>query len=181
MSLPYVDGNDRRVADALILEELRGSGGGGSRSNVSPARGEERAGKQKQKRIDQTRYALDAPTTQSLADWDAANQNALAQLEHQQNRLVNLELLQKHGPDAWRHHNEVLSNVVEALRGDVDSMKREIEELNQARKADQITCRESCAAFESARAEGKLPTRRCEARAQTSRVASRSSKPTSSR
>ena len=87
-------------------------------------------------KLDTTRYQLDAPPSHLQADlaaWRKSTDNAQAQLEHQGNRcaahcveeagclraahgpcphfarrLVNLELLQKFGANAWRAHLDAL-------------------------------------------------------------------------
>ena len=153
MSLPYADPpSDRRVADALILEELQKGGGARKLVDTDVVASERKVDLG---RIDQARYALSVPASGDQSAWDAASENALAQLEHQQNRLLNLDLLQKHGPDAWQKHNEVLSSIVDALESDVKRMRGDIEALNQGRKMDQLRCREACAKFEAARAEAE--------------------------
>ena len=55
------------------------------------------------------------------AAWTAAVNNAHAQLEHQGNRLTNLELLLKHGATAWRAQaclDETLLKQLEARLAD---------------------------------------------------------------
>ncbi len=55
--------------------------------------------------LDMTRYRLDPPSQaqrNDLAAWRAAIDNAHAQLEHQYNRIQNLELMLKFGPNTWR-------------------------------------------------------------------------------
>eukprot|EP00326_Haptolina_ericina_P030515 CAMPEP_0181171352 /NCGR_PEP_ID=MMETSP1096-20121128/1862_1 /TAXON_ID=156174 ORGANISM="Chrysochromulina ericina, Strain CCMP281" /NCGR_SAMPLE_ID=MMETSP1096 /ASSEMBLY_ACC=CAM_ASM_000453 /LENGTH=147 /DNA_ID=CAMNT_0023258991 /DNA_START=112 /DNA_END=555 /DNA_ORIENTATION=- len=62
-------------------------------------------------RLDTSRYQLEAPPRSmqtDLAAWQASVDNAHSQLEHQANRLCNLELLQKHGANAWRAHLNAL-------------------------------------------------------------------------
>jgi pre-mRNA-splicing factor SPF27 len=55
--------------------------------------------------LDVTRYQLAAPGPDKAHDpaaWRAAVDNAQAQLEHQHNRVQNLELMLKYGPNTWR-------------------------------------------------------------------------------
>ena len=62
-------------------------------------------------KIDTSRYALDPPPPAQQTDpeaWRRAVQNAQSQLEHQNTRLGNLELLQQHGAPLWRAHLDVL-------------------------------------------------------------------------
>ncbi len=61
--------------------------------------------------IDVARYRLDPPSLTQRNDvdvWQSVLDNARSQLEHQGNRLLNLELLIKYGPNAWRANNEAL-------------------------------------------------------------------------
>lgn len=53
-------------------------------------------------------------------------------------RLINLELLLKFGPDAWRVRNETLTVQCEALRRRLAAVKRETEDLNRGRKLSQL-------------------------------------------
>ncbi len=57
--------------------------------------------------LDEHRYSIEAPSGDDAADvhaWEAAIANARAQLEHTLLREVNLDLLAKFGPAAWRLH-----------------------------------------------------------------------------
>jgi len=91
-------------------------------------------------KLDNSRYQMEAPAKNRQTDltaWQASVDNAQAQLEHQANRLCNLELLQKHGANAWRAH----LNALEAANGSVslakDAVVAEIEAVNRKRKAEQ--------------------------------------------
>merc|ERR1712146_471104 len=76
-------------------------------------------------KIDTSRYALDAPPQAKQGDpaaWRRAVENAEAQLEHQSTRLINLELLQKHGTNAWLAHLSslgVANSALAAVRSDL--------------------------------------------------------------
>lgn len=62
------------------------------------------------KPLDVSRYKLERPSGETERDvkaWKAARDNAQAQLEHQHTRIMNLELMNKYGTNAWRQHNEV--------------------------------------------------------------------------
>jgi pre-mRNA-splicing factor SPF27 len=52
-------------------------------------------------------------------------------------RLLNLELLLKFGPDAWRAHNEQLAAFVAAQQAALAGVRRRVEELNRERKLQQ--------------------------------------------
>lgn len=53
-------------------------------------------------------------------------------------RLINLELLLKFGPDAWRVRNETLTVQCEALKRRLAAVKKETEDLNRSRKLSQL-------------------------------------------
>ena len=60
--------------------------------------------------LDTARYSLQPPPADKQNDkaaWQAAIRNAKAQLQHQLNRQLNLELLNNYGGNAWLHHNQV--------------------------------------------------------------------------
>ena len=52
-------------------------------------------------------------------------------------RLVNLELLLKFGPDAWRMHNEQLAAFVARLQSQLADVRRHVDDLNRERKLQQ--------------------------------------------
>ena len=90
--------------------------------------------------MDTTRYNLDPPPPSKRNDvsaWRAAVDNAYAQLEHQYNRLLNLELLLKYGPAAWRAHNEALGSHATRLGAALEATRRDVEATNRERKLQQ--------------------------------------------
>ncbi|KAF9294357.1 hypothetical protein BGZ88_004000 [Linnemannia elongata] len=87
------------------------------------------------------------------AQWLKALDNANAQLEHQNQRVLNLELVQKFGGNAWNIHNYQLEYDVSLLRKAVDEKKAEIMELNKLRKRDQMDVAESLQRLEAKWAE----------------------------
>lgn len=123
-----------------------------------------RRGKPMDPALDLSRYQLDPPTSTTTtsntaaangstetitpsaseelpeghAQWLKALDNANAQLEHQNQRVLNLELVQKFGGNAWNIHNYQMEYDVSLLRKAVDEKKAEIMELNKLRKRDQV-------------------------------------------
>ena len=171
-SLPYVDDayNDegaQKQVDRLIWAELQRGGNAPSQAVTDGSRAQLNLDgtsflKGEFKRVekglppqplDQSRYQLNPPADQNLDCWIAANQNALAQLEHQQNRLLNLSLLKTYGPNAWREHNALLGKLSRSLQKSVDIMRADVEALNQSRKTTQLLCKEALNKFETARAD----------------------------
>jgi len=63
------------------------------------------------------RYELPQPSATQKTDlsaWTECLHNSMAQLEHQAERVANLELLSQYGADSWRNHCQVLQNMFEA-------------------------------------------------------------------
>lgn len=73
--------------------------------------------------------------------WLKALDNANAQLEHQNQRILNLELVQKFGGNAWNIHNYQMEYDLSLLRKALDDKKAEVMELNKHRKRDQVKYR----------------------------------------
>ncbi|KAL4428227.1 hypothetical protein ABPG75_002316 [Micractinium tetrahymenae] len=160
-ALPYVDGlspAEKAAVDKLIEEEMRSSSKKPSDylSELPPLpepryKGDELLEKEMARvaageamqAMDTVRYNLDPPPPSRRNDfnaWRAALDNAYAQLEHQYNRLLNLELLLKFGPDSWRMHNEALSSFVTRLQASLDQLaqvRRQVDDLNRERKLQQ--------------------------------------------
>ncbi|CAG8629150.1 10184_t:CDS:2 [Ambispora leptoticha] len=89
--------------------------------------------------IDTTRYKLEPPQDNSNVElWKKAVDNSKAQLEQQNLRLLNMELLQKYGANAWRLHNFQLEQELKQLQDTLEQYKQEILEVNKERKAEQL-------------------------------------------
>ncbi|KAF9902559.1 hypothetical protein EC991_004770 [Linnemannia zychae] len=136
-----------------------------------------RRGKPMDPALDFSRYQLEPPTSntsssstaaagtgtitpsaseelpEGRAEWLKALENANAQLEHQNQRVFNLELVQKFGGNAWNIHNYQMEYDVSLLRKEVDDKKAEIMELNKLRKRDQMEVAESLQRLEAKWAE----------------------------
>ncbi|KAF8983062.1 hypothetical protein BGZ46_000069 [Entomortierella lignicola] len=138
-----------------------------------------RRGKPMEPKLDLSRYQLEAPTvadttpsssiantpTESITPsaseelpegrvlWLKALENANAQLEHQNQRIMNLELVQKFGGNAWNIHNYQLEYGLSLLRKAVDDKKAEVIELNKLRKRDQLEAAETLQRLEAKWAE----------------------------
>jgi pre-mRNA-splicing factor SPF27 len=59
--------------------------------------------------LDLTRYDVQPPALDKqndVAAWEKAVNNAKAQLQHQTNRQLHLELLGNYGANAWLYHNK---------------------------------------------------------------------------
>ncbi|KAJ1666434.1 hypothetical protein IW140_006421 [Coemansia sp. RSA 1813] len=90
--------------------------------------------------FDVSRYKLEPPSeddAQSVDEWKRACDNAAAQLEHQDIRLVNLELLQQFGANAWKFSNYQKEKLLESIERATENHKDEGVRINKARKYEQ--------------------------------------------
>lgn len=91
--------------------------------------------------IDTSRYRLDPPKGEeetSISAWQKAVDNGYAQLEHQSNRLVSLQLLDKYGSNAWKTHAFQLEYIKKQLESELQEIQNEEANLNKKRKLDQM-------------------------------------------
>eukprot|EP00947_MAST-08B_sp_MAST-8B-sp1_P005197 g5197.t1 len=98
------------------------------------------AGEEGMAPMDQTRYRVDPPSgaqAGSTEAWEDAVRNARSQLEHQRNRMTNLELLSKFGPNTWRLGASDLAGVKESLDKDLAGLEEKSEAINRRRKMSQ--------------------------------------------
>eukprot|EP00316_Scyphosphaera_apsteinii_P012591 CAMPEP_0119301026 /NCGR_PEP_ID=MMETSP1333-20130426/2890_1 /TAXON_ID=418940 /ORGANISM="Scyphosphaera apsteinii, Strain RCC1455" /LENGTH=226 /DNA_ID=CAMNT_0007302997 /DNA_START=54 /DNA_END=734 /DNA_ORIENTATION=+ len=97
-------------------------------------------GKEPMPTMDVSRYQLDPPPQAkqtNAAAWDRAVHNAEAQLEHQSNRIDNLELMQKYGANLWRVHLNSLEAASRRLESEQAELSQQIDTLNRKRKLEQ--------------------------------------------
>ncbi|GLI68509.1 hypothetical protein VaNZ11_012953, partial [Volvox africanus] len=157
-ALPYVDNVPpelRPVVDSLIEEEKRKSIKLPSDylRELPPVRAphfdehpvlkteyERVRSKEAMKPLDTTRYRLDPPPQNRRGDvnaWREALNNAHSQLEHQHLRILNQELLLKHGDKAWRAQVQLNEASVKSLEQQLAAIKKETDQLNRERKLQQ--------------------------------------------
>lgn len=87
------------------------------------------------------RYELPAPPAGKLSEiqaWQESVDNSFAQLEHQSIRLINLELLEKYGCEAWKAGLEVLVGLNAKAQKELAELKKEIQDVNWNRKNKQL-------------------------------------------
>lgn len=100
---------------------------------------------------DTMRYRLDPPPQNKRSDvaaWKIAIDNAMAQLEHQSTRVVNLELALKYAPAAWRARNAWCEATSETYARELEKLKGEVNALNAKRKLQQEAARNEFGALE---------------------------------
>lgn len=100
------------------------------------------------------RYNCDRPAVALEGDaqaWRKALHNCWAQLEHQANRVVNLELAESFADVAWARHCEDLARLKQQLEILADSKERECESINLQRKAYQEKLAPEIARLEAGR------------------------------
>jgi len=76
-----------------------------------------------------TRFRLDPPPQAKRGDvaaWRSALDNANAQLEHQLNRIANLELLLKFGPNSWRAQTQLSSAAAKQLEAQLTDTRKQV-------------------------------------------------------
>jgi pre-mRNA-splicing factor SPF27 len=91
--------------------------------------------------LDLTRYSLVRPAGEKdrdIEEWRKARDNARAQLEHQSTRILNLELLSKYGPNAWRTYGKDLEGTLGFLKSTREKIDKVVEDVNSTRKEQQM-------------------------------------------
>ena len=86
------------------------------------------------------RYELPAPPPSKQADvaaWVESVENSYAQLEHQANRIVNLELMSEYGSNSWRVYNKTLKTMFDQAESQLEDLKKQIQIVNLNRKNEQ--------------------------------------------
>lgn len=86
------------------------------------------------------RYELPPPPAGKMTDvaaWNECVDNSQAQLEHQALRILNLEMLQEYGSNAWKSYNDTLVKMLEQAQKQLAELKKKIQEINWQRKNEQ--------------------------------------------
>lgn len=108
------------------------------------------AARQPMKSIDKSRYRVDPPAPDSdEPTWKAALDNAMAQAQHQELRLENVELLREYGPNQLKVQNDELEFIKNGMAAQHESLKRKTEAINKARKTEQLQAGERLYNLES--------------------------------
>ncbi|KJE88357.1 hypothetical protein CAOG_009255 [Capsaspora owczarzaki ATCC 30864] len=81
--------------------------------------------------------AMDAKSKSDPAAWKACIDQARMLIEYQHTRLLNLDLLAKHGPAAWRLNAEIVAHLHTQLTNLLNEAQDEIQEVNRERKDQQ--------------------------------------------
>ncbi|EGC39319.1 hypothetical protein DICPUDRAFT_86122 [Dictyostelium purpureum] len=90
--------------------------------------------------FDINRYKVTSPTGANIKNekiWNESLNNARSQLEHQDIRKINLELLQRYGANSWKLYLSDLELLQKILKKQLEQKKAEIEEVNIQRKIKQ--------------------------------------------
>ena len=98
------------------------------------------------------RYELPTPPAGKMTDvaaWTECVENSRAQLEHQRTRIANLELMLEFGCEAWKVYNEVLQKMVGQLQAQLAQVKKDVQEVNWARKNQQTAVGEKLKGLEA--------------------------------
>lgn len=100
------------------------------------------ATRQRMELLSMKRYELPEPPPGKGNDinaWIDSVANSEAQLEHQANRIANLNLMNTYGCESWIFHNEILTKMLKKLQGELDQLKKDLQEINWQRKRVQTT------------------------------------------
>ena len=87
------------------------------------------------------RYELPTPPSGQRNDitaWEECVKNSQAQLQHQEVRIENLELMQEHGCNAWKVYNDQLVTMLQDAQKKLQDIKKKIQEVNWERKTKQM-------------------------------------------
>ncbi|PAV21887.1 breast carcinoma amplified sequence 2 [Pyrrhoderma noxium] len=89
--------------------------------------------------LDTIRHQVPAPISSSatVEDWQAALNNAKAQLEHQRIRQSNIALLQTYGSNAWRVQNYLMEHTTKGIEKALEEVRERTTEVNRERKQNQ--------------------------------------------
>ena len=69
--------------------------------------------------------------------WTECVDNSMAQLEHQRTRIMNLDLMLDYGSESWKQYNDVLQDMLSRVQNQLAGAKKDIQEVNWARKNQQ--------------------------------------------
>ncbi|XP_065060676.1 pre-mRNA-splicing factor SPF27-like [Rhopilema esculentum] len=108
--------------------------------------------KQPLEHLSMKRYELPQPSANQKADvsaWNECLKNSMAQLEHQATRITNLDLLSRFGADAWRTYNEVLQQMLDDQQRQLNTLRKNIQDINWERKSVQIQAGDQLQQLES--------------------------------
>ncbi|KAJ3117467.1 hypothetical protein HDU96_006704 [Phlyctochytrium bullatum] len=111
--------------DALIRDEMRRVSNGETLNAIDTARF----------RLEPPKAAKGGATSE---EWKKALQNALSQLEHKQNQVLNLELMSKFGSASWLIHNHLLETTIRKLKEESEQQQLILFEINKVRKTEQV-------------------------------------------
>merc|ERR1719462_483263 len=157
-ALPYIDlGYDepgvREAALALVEEETRryrptknyldhlpALNLGSFETPLMKKEFDRLASRQPMDTLSMKRYELPTPPAGKMTDvqaWTECVDNSTAQLEHQRTRILNLELMLEYGGQSWKIYNDVLQELLNRVQSQLNDVKKEIQEVNWARKNQQ--------------------------------------------
>lgn len=98
------------------------------------------------------RYELPPPPPSKISElsaWQDSVENSMAQLEHQAVRAMNLELMLEYGCETWKVYLDVITSMLARAQTQLESIKREIQDVNWQRKDRQTEAGEKLRALET--------------------------------
>eukprot|EP01091_Cochliopodium_minus_P017175 TRINITY_DN6656_c0_g1_i1.p1 TRINITY_DN6656_c0_g1~~TRINITY_DN6656_c0_g1_i1.p1 ORF type:complete len:218 (-),score=57.49 TRINITY_DN6656_c0_g1_i1:24-635(-) len=153
-SLPYVDvvdPNDLKIAENLVNEEMKRFRPSKDYLSEYPninlnfentvflSNEFERlkSGKVNDNSYDFQRLLKEPNERAKDEEWENSIKNAKANYEHQQLRIINLELLNSYGKNSWLHYLQYLQNYKKTLALQLEEFNQEITIVNRKRKIEQ--------------------------------------------
>ncbi|CAG0882135.1 unnamed protein product [Darwinula stevensoni] len=121
-------------------------------SQVMRAEFERLGNRQPMEILSMKRYELPPPPAGKLTDiqaWTECVENSQAQLEHQSTRIYNLELMLEYGCESWRVYNDTLLQLLTSAQKQLQTLRKEIQEVNWKRKNLQMQVGEELERLES--------------------------------
>ena len=91
--------------------------------------------------LDLSRYKVPPPPVnmqKNTTAWKESISNAETQVEHQNLRLLNLELMNSYSANAWIKYVQHLQAMKKQLQTKLNDCKKETEEINRGRKEAQV-------------------------------------------
>ena len=133
-SLPYIDSDlDLSKAQELIQLEL---GNSKDKIQIATSQYDVKINPTRPAKIENGINIAKFQLVPTKNDYENV-QNAKAQYEYQQDRLMNLELLQKYGQNEFKIMNDKLSSIIDNMELELSSLEQEITNVNQKRRMEQ--------------------------------------------
>ncbi|XP_063704040.1 pre-mRNA-splicing factor SPF27 [Culicoides brevitarsis] len=100
--------------------------------------------------LNMKRYELPPPTkVGEVSAWNESVENSMAQLEHQNVRRINLDLMLEYGCEAWKSNLDMFAAMQAKAQDRCQTLKKEIQDINWERKDKQLKAGEKLKQLEA--------------------------------